>query len=216
MRSERTVTLADKNRSRLATGLLVAAAVAPCWACTLGAYNLLAAPRETLTFACRNTPTFSDEPDLDVVTYEGRLHDRSMMAVLVVPRLTHRWWTLRVTAVDSRSMTGECRPATTEASEEKADSGPDPRSGECLRVATPTGSRSLRLLATSKPVGESWEADYLRGGHVEGSATFVAKPNGLYSVQVCAPGDRKTPLFWVRDERTNSCVSAACPVLEED
>lgn len=65
MTSERGVTLADKHRSRVATSLLLAGAVGPCWACSTGVVNLMTAPREKLTFACRNTAVFTDEPSVE-------------------------------------------------------------------------------------------------------------------------------------------------------
>ena len=214
MRPERTSTVADKHRSGVATGLLLAGAVGLCSACTWGLYDSMTARRERLTFACRNTAAFTDVPDLDAVTYQDGLRDRSTMAVLVVPQLPDRW-RLQVTAVDSRSMTGTCKPAPTEATPD-ADTLTGARSGECLRLVLPTGSRDLRLLAASKAPRSFWDDGYVKGAYVQGRVTFDAKANGLYSVHVCAPADSKAPLFWVRDERTNSCVSAPCPVFEED
>ena len=214
MRPERGVTRADKHHSRIATGLLLAGAVGPCWACSTGVVNLMTAPREKLTFACRNTAAFTDEPGVDAVAYEGSVRDRSMMAVLVVPRLPYGW-RLQVKAVDSRSTTQTCKPTPTEASP-NADTLTSARPGECLRLVLPTGNRDLRMLAASKASGDSIDGTYVKGAYVLGPVSFDAKANGLYSVHVCAPADSKVPLFWVRDERTNSCVSAPCPVLEED
>ena len=185
------------------------------WACCTGVVNLMTAPREKLTFACRNTAASPTSRGWNTVTYEGSVRDRSMMAVLVVPRLPYGW-RLQVKAVDSRSTTQTCKPTTTEASPDRADTADKCSPGECLRLVLPTGNRDLRMLAASKPSGDSIDGDLRQGSVRPGPRYFDAKANGLYSVHVCAPADSKVPLFWVRDERTNSCVSAPCPVFEED
>ena len=211
-------------RSSIARGLLIGAA-ATCGACYdamagLGEAltNRTLAPRDKLFFLCAGTRAFSDSPVVDRLGFDGPTRDRADVAVLVIPAGWFGSWTLRVMSVDGRPVPGECR--SSEAAPESivegrtSDSAGVARTDECLRVGLLAGSRVVALSARSKGYGSSWDNTKVKGARLDGTIVFPAKAGGLYSAHVCQPRQHPRPVFWIRDERSLTCISAACPPPE--
>jgi hypothetical protein len=207
-----------------AHGAVIALALA-CGACyeAMGGLgdalsNRITAPRDKLIFACGETRAFTDSQTIDHLAFDGPTRDRSEVAVLVIPG----WyvpWTLQVRSIDGRQVAGECRPAEAgpKAAVEPVTGDPpkERRVQECLRVALLAGHRIIRLSASSMGQGSAWDNTKVKGARADGTVVFPAQLGGLYSAHVCQPRQSARPVFWIRDEHTLTCVSAACPPVDE-
>jgi hypothetical protein len=205
-------------------GTVVALALA-CGACyeAMGAAgdalaNQITAPRNKLIFACGETRTFTDSQVIDHVAFDGPTRNRSEVAVLVIPSW-YAPWTLQIRSIDGRHVAGECRPgdAGPQADVETVTGNPpkETRVQECLRVALLAGNRAVRLSVSSKGHGSAWDNTKVKGARADGTVVFPAHVGGLYSAHVCQPRHNGRPVFWIRDEHTLTCVSAACPPVDQ-
>jgi len=132
---------------------------------------------------------------------------RGMGDVSWNPQYASARWSLSVTAVDGSLLPWRCPPESKVV--------PGSRVAECLRLGVRPGTRVAALVLTepgySYLKGLLTDRQNSRSTRIDGSVTFVVERGGLYSVQACVPNRSKTPLFWVRDEKSLSCVSATCP-----
>jgi hypothetical protein len=198
-------------------GLLAALLATPTWGCVEMIFSMMertarfeqqCGPVATMGAAEENRP-------IAYRAYEGPVVQRQEVAIVVVPaksdscadRNPHSpYWTPYVVSVDGR----------------RKVFGPDRKTGkeremnfprncvtceECLRVALAPGSHTMGVgMWTWGSV-----APDRKGTDIQRLVQFEARAGGLYGIYVCQPGPQTQPLFWVRDEATRACVSAACP-----
>ena len=193
-----------------ASHLCVALAVIYSTGCIGENAGLLALPPLTssnvIPCSLAEVKPFDDYADVGHRSYGGPIREREEVAVLV----THNNWFARsvssqldLQAVDGQSeVQGQVRwkgeravhlPLTLHF-----ECG-----GECFRLAVLPGRHIVALSAVSE------EPEKRKSRH-EGQAEFVAEAGGLYSLHVCRTKEDGR-VFWVRDERSQACVSGACP-----
>jgi len=193
-----------------ASHLCVALAVISSTGCIGENAGLLALPPLTsanvIPCSLAEGGQFVDYPDSGHRSYGGPIRTREEVAVLV----THNIWFVRSdsTQLDLHAVDGQ-----TEVQEqvrwngEKAVRLPLTLRFECgdtcFRLAVLPGRHVVALRAVSEASGKA----KLR---VHGQAQFLAEAGGLYSLHVCRT-KKDGRVFWVRDERSQACVSGACP-----
>lgn len=200
-------------------GCSLSAATAACLHPGGGMFGLKPEEPHAVPRACR-----SGEPSpwtfptvVECRAYSGAVRAPDSIAVLAT--LDRRVETNygSVTALELTALDGQARPQWLAASESKVRALKWPRAGDEFTHATAAElpCAFVSLLPGDHTVSISVVASAYRHGksRKKGTARFTAVAGGFYALQACyGPGEQGGEVsFWVRDERSLTCVSDACP-----